>query len=160
MSESQKKKISKTHKSFGKNHWTKRIEVRKKMSIAHKGRPAWNKGKPAPWAKRNGFQKGSIPWNKNKHPECYQNENHPGWKGDKVSYTGLHRWVERKLGRPKKCELCGITKNKTYHWANISGEYKRELKDWIRVCVSCHHKIDKERRKIAFLRNKIEKKKI
>ena len=31
------------------------------------------------------------------------------WKGDKVGYGCLHRWVERQLGKPKKCEHCGIT---------------------------------------------------
>lgn len=151
MSEEQKKKISKTHKSFGKNHWTKRISVREKMSLSHKGQTAWNKGKPAPWAK--GFPKGNKPWNTGEHPKCYQNENHPGWKGDKVGYAGIHRWVERKLGKPKKCDDCGTNKRKMYHWANVSGEYKRDLKDWLRLCVSCHHKLDKNRRKLAFIKN-------
>src|SRR3990167_305600 len=80
-----------------------------------KGLVAWNKGLPAPWAKGNNFSLGHTPWNKGKYPECYQNENHPYWKGDKVGYHGLHRWIARKLGKPKKCEDCGTTKVKMYH---------------------------------------------
>ena len=64
------------------------------------------------------------------------------WKGDKVSYVGLHQWVRRKLGRPKKCEHCGTTKAKMYNWANISKKYLRDIKDWKRLCRQCHHKYD------------------
>lgn len=39
-------------------------EAKKKMSLAKKGRVAWNKGKPAPWAKGNNHAGGLIPWNK------------------------------------------------------------------------------------------------
>lgn len=67
------------------------------------------------------------------------------WKGDDVGYDGLHDWVYRKLGRPGTCEDCGKNglTGKNIHWANISGEYKRELNDWKRLCVSCHHRFDK-----------------
>lgn len=34
------------------------------MSLAKAGKPPWNKGKSSPWAGRNGFKKGSTPWNK------------------------------------------------------------------------------------------------
>jgi len=26
------------------------------------------------------------------------------------------------------------------HWHNISGEYKRDVSDWIRLCAKCHKK--------------------
>jgi len=79
MSEEQKKKISKTHKSFGVKHWAKRPEVRKKFSDSHKGQVAWNKGLPAPWAK--GFKKGHKTWNKGKKFPQIAKEKHPMWKG-------------------------------------------------------------------------------
>ena len=60
------------------------------------------------------------------------------WKGDKVGYYALHDWIERQLGKPKKCEECGTTENRMYHWANKSHKYKRELTDWLRLCVPCH----------------------
>lgn len=73
-----------------------------------------------------------------------KNELSPKWKGDRVGYVGLHIWVSNHLGKPHNCEHCGNAelKHRQYHWANKSGEYKRELSDWIRLCVSCHSKYD------------------
>jgi len=70
----------------------------------------------------------------------------PNWKGDKVGRTALHNWVERHLGRPKKCEHCGTTKSKKFEWSNKSQEYKRELTDWQRLCTKCHSKYDYQTR--------------
>jgi len=69
-----------------------------------------------------------------------QGETKPNWKGDNVGYGGLHSWLRRKLGIPRKCERCGTTKAKRYEWSNISRKYKRDLSDWIRLCASCHRK--------------------
>ena len=66
------------------------------------------------------------------------------WKGDQVGYFGLHSWVKKKLGTPQICEDCGksgLTSHQI-HWANISGDYKRDLSDWTRLCASCHSKFD------------------
>ena len=90
----------------------------------------------------------------------YPNDKNPMWKGDSVKYRALHQWVERRLGKPQKCEnpICFYPRKgskykgcrsglllapKVYDWANISGEYKRKLDDWIRLCRSCHIKYDK-----------------
>lgn len=101
---------------------------------------------------------GHIPWNKGTaKPKVYKtkeeirkalslshkgiqaDEKHPMWKGDKVSYSGLHYWVMGKLGKPTTCEHCGKTglTGKHIHWANKSHEYKRDLNDWLRLCTSC-----------------------
>jgi len=69
-------------------------------------------------------------------------DKHPNWKGDDVSYPALHGWVRRKLGKPNECVECGVTNAKRYEWANISGKYKRDLKDWKRLCASCHRIMD------------------
>src|SRR5580698_917581 len=53
------------------------------------------------------------------------------WKGDKVGKTALHNWVEKQLGRPRKCDKCGTTKAKKYEWANKSQKYMRKLSDWM-----------------------------
>lgn len=63
-------------------------------------------------------------------------------KGDDVGYEGLHAWVRKERGTPEICEHCGTIEAKKYEWANKSGEYKRDLDDWIRLCTSCHHKYD------------------
>lgn len=70
-------------------------------------------------------------------------EEHYEWKGDRVGYDALHRWVYKELGRPLLCDLCGDnTSERMYHWANRSGLYRRDLSDWMRACVPCHKKYD------------------
>lgn len=68
---------------------------------------------------------------------------HPNWK-DNVGYAALHGWVKRRLGRPMKCEFCGFksTDPRKIHWANKSQKYRRDLTDWLRLCVKCHHGYD------------------
>jgi len=77
----------------------------------------------------------------------YKEQESWNWKGDKVKYHGLHRWVPKHLGKPTKCEHCkkdGLT-GKLIHWANKSGEYKRDLNDWLRLCAKCHKKYDSKK---------------
>ena len=64
------------------------------------------------------------------------------WKGGSVGYGQLHRWIDLKLGKPKFCDQCKSTKKKKYEWANIDHKYKRNLKDWKRLCTSCHRNYD------------------
>lgn len=68
------------------------------------------------------------------------------WKGDRVGYRGLHLWVESILGKPHYCDECGNTKlsHRHYHWANVSGNYKRITTDWRRLCAKCHKAFDKK----------------
>jgi hypothetical protein len=65
-----------------------------------------------------------------------ENEKNPLWKGDDVGYCALHNWVRRRKQRPEACEYCH--KHKRLLLANISGEYKRDVKDYIWLCGSCH----------------------
>ena len=65
-----------------------------------------------------------------------KDENHHSWKGNSVGYHALHSWVYRHLGKAIKC-VNGHTA-KIYYWANVSGEYKRELSDWHELCPSCN----------------------
>lgn len=80
----------------------------------------------------------------------YAGENNNKWKGDSVGYVALHDWVARYLGKPRECEECGTKTAKKYEWANTSGEYKRDLKDWIRLCTSCHRYRDGHSSQVAF----------
>jgi hypothetical protein len=59
---------------------------------------------------------------------------------ENAGYHGVHFWVYRTLGKPKKCLECGVTER--LQWANISGKYKREIDDWKSLCVVCHRKFD------------------
>lgn len=71
-------------------------------------------------------------------------KSHWRWE-EKPSYGAVHAWVAKQLGKPKVCSKCGFTSDngRQFHWANISGKYLRDLTDWVRLCVSCHFKIDK-----------------
>lgn len=70
----------------------------------------------------------------------------PSWKGDKVGYPGIHEWVRKELGKPDTCEFCGRTglSGRKINWANKSGRYLRDLNDWLRLCIPCHRKYDKQ----------------
>lgn len=70
---------------------------------------------------------------------------HPKWKGNDVGYRSLHKWVSKWLGVPCACTACQKTgTGHSMHWANISGQYKRTLDDWVRLCPKCHKSFDKK----------------
>ena len=96
------------------------------------------------------FKKRHIPWNKNLTKETdgrvkklalqkVGDKNHM-WKGDKVSYRSLHKWIKNHKPKPKFCENCGV--KLPYDLANISGKYKRDINDFEWLCRSCHMKKD------------------
>lgn len=68
----------------------------------------------------------------------------PKWKGELAGYDAKHDWVRRHWGQPQICEHCTLTNlgSRKHHWANISGEYKRDRSDWLRLCAKCHYKYD------------------
>ena len=75
----------------------------------------------------------------------YKNEKNPSWKGGGIDYSWLHKWIRREWGIPKQCEYCKkIQKEgKRIQWANISGKYLRQRMDWVKLCSSCHIKLDR-----------------
>lgn len=115
---------------FGKKHSE---ESKKKMSIAKKGKHI---------SLKTEFKKGNVPWakgkNKKDNPELYSGERHWKYAGDKIGYAGIHTWIKKELGKPSKCSKCDTEKSKRFMWHNISGEYKRDVKDWEGVCAKCH----------------------
>jgi len=66
------------------------------------------------------------------------------WKGDKVGYSQLHKWIRKYKGRPLWCSFCGSTMK--IQWANINHDYKRDLDGWMALCISCHIKYDERER--------------
>lgn len=66
------------------------------------------------------------------------------WKGDEASINKFHTRLYRRLGKPSKCDVCLTTdKNKSYDWANLTGNYS-DISDFKRMCRSCHWKYDKK----------------
>lgn len=108
---------------IGSSKHTQKHTDKTKLLISQKkkGIPSGLKGKEAPW----------LTGNKNGM-----------WKDDKVGYWALHDWVYRWKGRPSKCEHCGAIKK--LQWANKSQQYKRDLEDWLSLCVRCHIRYDKQ----------------
>ena len=74
-------------------------------------------------------------------PRPYQaNENHGAWKGNNVSYSGLHHWLKSRKGKPEMCVHCGTIEN--LDWCNTNYKYRRNLDDYISLCRKCHWKFD------------------
>lgn len=120
----QRERQSKMAKEKGYGKWMKGKHLSEETKRKISEHNAW-RGKVTP----NSFKDGEL---------------HPKWKGDAVGYQALHSWVYRKMGRPRTCEKCS-RKNLTSRfigWANKSGEYKREVGDWIRLCTKCHYHFD------------------
>lgn len=65
----------------------------------------------------------------------------------KLTYKYLHTFITQKLGKPMTCTHCGKieTSTRRIHWANRSGNYSRDISDWIRLCVVCHTAYDKRK---------------
>lgn len=81
------------------------------------------------------------------------------WKGDKVEYFQLHKWICKNWGNPEKCELCfrkGEKEGRAWNieWSNKNGLYRRDRNDWWGLCVKCHRKYDKTHRQTRALRVK------
>ena len=67
------------------------------------------------------------------------------WKGDKASYSAIHKWMASKYKKADRCDHCGNLGQ--IEWANISQEYHRERDDWLNLCKPCHFAYDGEQHK-------------
>jgi NUMOD3 motif len=112
-------------------HFT--VEHRHKISVAMKGKLV---GRTFSKEHRKKLSEARV--------GIYKDELHPGWKGDRVGYRGVHKWIERKLGKPPRCSNCGKSAldGHKIHWANINRKYRRVLADWKRLCALCHKRHD------------------
>jgi hypothetical protein len=73
----------------------------------------------------------------------WKEDNNPRWKGDKVGYHGVHDWLNRIFGKADRCELCGASDKRMYHWCKkLGAPYFRNRENFIMLCVSCHRKYD------------------
>lgn len=62
-------------------------------------------------------------------------DKHPLWKGDKVSYQALHKWIRRHLPKPSLCQRCQKTPPRD---VSNNGVYSRDLTQWEWLCPKCH----------------------
>jgi len=83
--------------------------------------------------------------------------NNDSWKGTGAGYSALHNRVRKAFGKPKKCDVCGTEDPaRTYDWANLSGRY-HDLRDYLRMCRSCHWKHDGKINNIKHMRKEQSK---
>lgn len=72
----------------------------------------------------------------------FKGENNGNFKGDDIGYAGIHAWVYRNIPKPLVCSRChGITSGRL-EAHNISGEYRRDVSDWVYLCSACHREVD------------------
>lgn len=101
----------------------------------------------------NKYREGKKPWNKGlvgvatgkKGPRPHmRGAKNLNWKGANATYSSVHAWVRRYLGRPDTCTHCRTSglDGRKIHWANISQKYYRNLDDWVRLCAKCHGAYD------------------
>lgn len=73
---------------------------------------------------------------KDKMSKAHIGERNGKWRGDNVENHGLHRYVERYLPKPEKCQICNEAP--PYDLANKTGIYNRDLENWYWLCRRCH----------------------
>lgn len=98
------------------------------------------------------FKKGAEPPKHKNNCSCFRCDKKEGkrniaWKGKNVGYFGVHNWIEKKKGKPKKCENCGTEAARKYEWSNKDHKYRRILADYRRLCTKCHRDYDKKLKK-------------
>ena len=82
-------------------------------------------------------------------------KNNGQWKGnlgnvkEEVGLSALHEWIRRYKPHTGFCEVCKKPESEKtiIDAANISGEYKRDINDFIWLCRSCHAKFDRIKKK-------------
>lgn len=106
---------------------------------AQKGRTPWNKGIHTGIIPKTAFKKGER-FNPDGEFKIKLN---PAYKVLK-NYKFIHHQVNKLFGKAPECKLNSSHKSSRYHWANISGEYILERKDWISLCPKCHFAFDRK----------------
>jgi hypothetical protein len=81
-----------------------------------------------------------VPWNKNSRVPQITGAKNVGWKGNSVSYSGLHKWLIRNIGRDDRCANCESKNN--LDLANKTGIYSRDKQNWLTLCRPCHIQFD------------------
>ena len=77
-------------------------------------------------------------------------DNH-SWSGNNPTYSASHLWIKNYYGKANECEnrennilnfKCS-KKSNIFQWARIKGHrYSRNIKDYYKLCASCHSKYD------------------
>ena len=64
------------------------------------------------------------------------------WKGESVSYGGLHKWLRENFPKLGRCNFCGSEDRRT-EYALIKGfAHGRDRDRYQELCTSCHRTYD------------------
>lgn len=119
----------------------KRPEIKKWLSMFQKGHIPWNKDKTGIFSKETLRKIGEA------STKYYTIKRQQLFKEKELTYRAKHKYVENILGKLDTCEDCGKSRlhGHQIHWANKSGQYKQIISDWIRLCAKCHAAFDGNR---------------
>lgn len=71
-------------------------------------------------------------------------KDNPTWT-EEPKYNAIHAWVREYKEPMVECSRCGESGEDTVlHWANVDHEYRRNLDDYICLCVKCHCEYDRK----------------
>ena len=125
-------------------YWLKKFGIETR-NYSQAQKQAYTKGRETPFHKNHKINKGREPWNKGLKKEYSINsgENNPAWKGDKVGYHALHRYIEKRKNKPEECEICNKKREIELSFDHRLGNYTRNTEDYKYVCITCHRKFEK-----------------
>ena len=130
--------------------WNKGLHIQSNNALVDwRAKGGTNKGKPTPWLvgrklseeTKNKLRKQKL--GRNNPMFGKTGEKSPVWKGELAGYYAIHKWIEAHLQKDGNCKSC----EKIYrtHWANYSGNYKRDITDFLELCPTCHSAFDRNR---------------
>ena len=62
------------------------------------------------------------------------------YKSSSNYYAAVHMWIKKHKPMSDECEECGRIEKLQY--ANLSFEYRKDIKDWKCLCIICHSILD------------------
>ena len=72
----------------------------------------------------------------------YKEKTNASYKTGTLSYQAIHCWLRKHHKYPEACQNCN--EKRKLDWANISGEYRRTINDYIALCRKCHWYYDNQ----------------
>lgn len=57
------------------------------------------------------------------------------------TYSTIHKWLRDNNKKPSACSFCNGKKMRI-EWANITGVYDKNIKNYKALCASCHRRLD------------------
>lgn len=131
MKESTRKKLSESKKGKNNPMWGKSPNKAQLEGL----RVGWEMKKPTDHLYGNQHAKGKV-----------LGEDNANWRGDRVSYSGLHKYIKRHKPKTTTCEECRCTP-KRLELSKVHGAAlrSRNVEDYRYLCVKCHRNYDKEK---------------